>query len=308
MIRPQSISPLLVLLVQRAHRSVRGRLGVAVDADPWCGMGLLVAQVPDGDRSPRDWVRGWRAAARESYSAALNSPLVQAGKRESSFLDPLLLPSRDVGVGRPMVTWESLAHGQTSDDVRFGVKASPKVQEWPAGLKTVGVVMEYGPGGFELQELDALLSARDHGIQAWAELPGEPEAWSAWSDGCWGAVDKVGAAVWAHPPVQDHWNDYGAFLERAILRWCQDGNWEQWMWPAADLLQQAIEEAMLNGTPSKKEAGPWPAFPGRCRHPDWGRLRRQLWAATQRACGGAGALEDVIVGIVLADRGLVKTS
>ena len=304
--RPLSTNPLVALLARKAFAHALPRLGPGAGVDPWCGLGLIASQaVGEGrDRTPGTWVKGWPEAARKGLAKARVSSAWQQAKQ------PRVLPSIAELVvvaneGRKRSTawgdWESMG------PALFGVTPAESLHEetfFPASMKVIGIVAEPVGKEFSKETLWSLEKAKAAGKEVWAEVPDTLESWGSWSENHWLLLHRLGVAVWFRPPNQEGWAAYAAFLDQQVAGWVKSPHTEQWAWPMADLLGQAMEDLIVYGKPTHKEAAPW-AWEGRCKNPDWLKLRKQLWATSQSALGGSGALEEILVGAILADAGLL---
>lgn len=297
---------MLLLLARRAYAKVLPKLGSGASSDPWCGLGLLVEKtVGEGpERSPMGWLDRWPSVARQHFLAASVSGLLRQSKDARALPDMASLVAH-ANEGRKHATawgkWGEPAlviFGVTAgDEQSLAVSSSP-----PA--RVLGVCAPPTEEGFSKDVLATLAKAKGLDLEVWAEIPAESACWQAWGTLQWDLLQRMGVATWFQPPNQEGWPLYSAFLEKAIQAWVRAPRADQWAWPLADLLEQGMEDLMIYGKPAHRDTAPWP-WEGRCKNPDWFRLRKQVWAAAQSALGGEGALEEIVLASVLADAGLL---
>ena len=296
--RPLAVSPMLVLLARRAYASVLPRLGDSAENDPWLGMRDTVEALMESgaSRVPARWVDKWPPASQQAFWAHRASPSwKQAGE-----------PRLSLEVSDLVAVANGAKRVSTKDvltKARFGIPDTEALPE----VKVVGLPVAPLSGGWEAGDLERLEAAKEAGLEVWAEIDAQADTWAAWGQGHWEALHRLGVATWFHAPNQEGWPGYAAFLEKITGPWARAETTEQWAWPLCDLLQFSMEDVLLYGNPFRREAGPWP-WEGRCRHPDWLRLRKGIWGAVQTALGGDGALEEILVASVLADRGVLVCS
>lgn len=308
--RPLATHPLLQLLAWRAYAKVKPKLGQA-GADPWCGLGLAVSRASCGeenDRTPRAWQTRWPEPTRSAFWEAHRSPawaLAEQAKEGPDFAELVTQAHEHRRFDAAWGHWD--AAGDRSCAFGWRPAAAPVLlmDPPPSTLKTVGLVARWDNGSLSAATLTALEQARSWGLETWLEIPSDPAAWEGWQAQHWLLAQRLGVALWFHAPPQDAWPAYGLFLERQAALLARTVGLEQWAWPLADLLQQGMEETCVYGKPGHREGGPWP-WEGRCKHPDWSRTRRQVWAAAQLALGGEGALEEILVATTLAHERLLE--
>lgn len=307
--RPLSTNPLLCLLARRAYAAAMPRLGPGVSADPWCGLGVLAGRVigEGAERTPATWASRWPAAAREGLAAARrHSSWSDLSERTAPPMEALVVQAHETR--RQPTPW---GQWKATGPVLFGVEPASggvaPVVGLPDDVRTVGVVACPVPAGFDEGVLECLERSKAQGKETWVEVPADPVAWRQWGAVHWELCHRLGVSVWFQAPNQEGWAGYAAFLETAMAGWVRHPRWEQWVWPAADLLQQGMEDTMVYGKPGHREAAPWP-WEGRCKNPDWLRLRKHLWASAESALGGDGALEEIAMASILADAGLLVSS
>lgn len=297
---------MLLLLARRAYAKVLPKLGSGASSDPWCGLGLLVEKtIGEGpDRSPMGWLDQWPSVARQHFLAASISALLRQSK-EARVLPEMASLVAQANEGRKHAT----AWGKWSGPapVIFGVVAGDEQalsSSGPPPAPVVGICAPPIEEGFPKNVLATLSKAKGLDLEVWAEVPAETPSWESWGALQWDLLQRMGVAAWFQSPNQEGWSAYSAFLEKAVQAWVRNPRADQWVWPLADLIEQGMEDLMIYGKPAHRDTAPWP-WEGRCKNPDWFRLRKQVWAAAQSALGGEGALEEILLASVLADAGLL---
>jgi len=285
---------MLHLLAFRARAALAGST-----ADPWAGTRLAMERaVGDGrERTPARWMERWPAVAQENFW--------RSHERKWPITSDLPLPHQ-LAAGfhqarKKPVVWGAWGHEETT---WLGVTPIADPGPLPRSARVVGIVASLGPGGLDKKTLQCIEAAKDQGCQVWLLIPADPVVWSAWEGEHWRQCHRLGVALWLEAPAQDYWSDYVAFLGRATAHVVRQSDWEQWVFPVCDLLEFSFEDLIVYGTPVKRNGLPW-AWEGRCKSPDWSRVRHQVWDAASLAGGGAGSLEEVLVATVLAKEELL---
>lgn len=297
---------MLLLLARRAYAKVLPRLGAGATADPWCGLSLLVERiVGDGPgRTPMGWLDKWSVPAVQAFAIAAESPLLQASRQCRQLPDVASLVGSANEGRKHLTSWGVWA---SNEPAVFGVGAvdDATLARSPApASQVVGVLASPTEEGFSRDVLATLNKAKGLGLEAWAEVPAESSDWDNWGPVQWSVLHRLGVACWFQPPNQEKWPLYAAFLERIVQGWVRNPAVDQWAWPICDLLGLAMEDMILYGKPAHRDMAPW-QWEGRCKNPDWCRVRKQLWSAAEMALGGEGALEEILVASILADAKLL---
>lgn len=281
-IKQPMISPLLVSITVRALRAVAPKLTPTEDVWSNCP-GLRLAN-PDPDRTDLNWTQGWPAPTRKTLAEAWGVPECPAS---------LLGFSPD-----PAVLSDLIAQG--SEHVRWGLgeETSPDA----AGLSVQGWRLPRSPtSGWPMWLLDRWSLQRATATQVWLELPGTPDAWGWWDERALDDSLKWGASWWMAPPEaplgDQAWDRYTRFLQDVGRRVLAQPRMNQWVWPWANLAQQAIEDTLRGASVTARSGPPfaWASQKGE----EWGRLRKAVWEGMQASMGAPSLLEDVLAGICL---------
>lgn len=290
-IKPPLLNPLLVLLTLRAASSLRARVGENADSWSVCP-GLRLAN-PDPDRVPGRWTASWPEATRRSLLEAWSDPLLRravSGKNSP-------LSTADLA--------EQIGAGSVGDTIHWGKVETPNNA---SVLKAVGWSLPESPScdGWCNDMLSAWARLRsqasaDSGFQLWLDIAPGSSAAAWWTERRVADSLRWGAGWWFSPPQNGDWDGYAAALQAAGRRISAHPAWNQWVWPWADLVQQAMEECMKTGSVSARCGPPfvWPRRKGE----DWGRLRKVLWDDLKAAVGPPGLLEDLMAGVCFARPG-----
>lgn len=283
-IKPSALSPLWALLCLRSVRAIQGRLMPSGRQDAWGLMPGLRLAHPDPDRPPSRWSETWHEAVRQRLDAVEAHPLLAIPTPHPRGPEPCeIATALASGDALPGVVWNALPASPcpplASEAIGWRLPVPAPAVGWPADV------------------LEQLLACRPASQQVWLIVPSEAEGWTWWSDSRFKDTLRWGASWWFEAPsTTAGWDAYGQTLSAVARRLLTQPEAEQWVWPIADILQQALEEIMRTGGLHSRTGAPWG---GGCAE-EWARLRRTLWTVAQECFGGGGALEDVTAGVVFA--------
>jgi len=264
MLRIATVSPLLLLLAQRARQRL-----VTTPGDPWQGMGGLRRESMDPDRRLDRWSLSWPDASQASLEQAWAHPLLRG--HATTATQPLTLAQSLVA--DPVLTsvgrWVGDAH----------------VLPWHLDQG------RYAPG-----VVDHACADRAAHKQVWlAVSPADAE--TSASDELVQNGLRLGLSWFLIPPCHD--DDTVAF-ERALRAWTrviiQNPNHDQWVGTWCDLVERIFVDLAQAGQVSRRIAGPegWPRCPG-ARWCAWARVVLDAW---RELWSGPAQLEDICLGLL----------
>ena len=148
-------------------------------------------------------------------------------------------------------------------------------------------------GGLSKQLAAGLIEVRESHQQAWIALP-EMELPSASARQ---AALRLGAAWWVCAPARPLWDAY-AHLQvewgHVVLR---SPEWDQWVWPWANLIEQGLRLCMMGKKPSASRfVAPEGCAEG--KPAAWGSLAMRAWQGADGALDGGW--EDMWIGLLCA--------
>jgi len=228
--------------------------------------GLRLAH-PDPDRPPSRWSETWHEAVRQRLDAVEAHPLLAIPTPHPRGPEPCeIATALASGDALPGVVWNALPASPcpplASEAIGWRLPVPAPAVGWPADV------------------LEQLLACRPASQQVWLIVPSEAEGWTWWSDSRFKDTLRWGASWWFETPsTTAGWDAYGQTLSAVARRLFIQTEAEQWVWPIADILQQALEEIMRTGGLHSRTGAPWG---GGCAE-EWARLRRTLWMAGQTA-------------------------
>ena len=260
MIRVPLVNPLLLLLAAQARQSIP-----ALGDDPWRGLGLVLPQGPDSDRTCLNWKDSWAPGTILALEAA---------RRHFFFTDSAL------AVPQP----EQVAQAA------FGPDAHPdKVALIPWAVQG----RRYHP-----DVVEAMVRAKGNHQQVWLDVPFEQVAEAAQErlvqDGL-----RLGCAWFLRPPIDA--TDQPAYLQ-ALRLWGQQvlahRDFDQWIWPWADLVVRGLVSYALTGDVPKRQGAP-AGCPAHASGLHWPQLSRDLMGVLCSQLGSETVARDLFMGLLL---------
>lgn len=289
--RPFRVSPILQFLALRAIARV---CPPSANLDPWCGAGVAAARaMADGpDRRPGAWLSRWPHAAVDDFWRGTQTQLLQQFKSPAEGMGELVV-AQNAGRKNPMGWGE---WGRSPDAILMGLKppmdSVKKVMPLPPGVRVAGIIAL--PSELEGVAKEVLGPLRDHGREGWWVVPAQPSAWDSLSLDHYLLAHRLGVSMWLEAPAQSAWAAYTEALCASARLMSRFQDWEQWVWPVCDLIEQGFEETLLLGSPTFKAKLPW-KWEGKARNPDWAKTGRVVWDALEQSLGGTGALNEILV-------------
>ena len=144
------------------------------------------------------------------------------------------------------------------------------------------LLLDYAPdhaAGLDKQLSAKLIEGKDHHQQIWINLPDQ----SFPSPLALQASLRLGAAWWCSPPVQK--SDWELYVEQqekwsdTILR---NPNWDQWVWPWGQFIEQGLRLYAQGQKPSAQKFTPPEGWSDR-RQAGWGSLGMKVWTSAQKS-------------------------
>lgn len=261
MIRVPLVNPLLLLLAAQARHQVPQAPG-----DPWQGLGLVCPQPDDTERSCATWTDTWAPGTRMSLAEA---------KRHLFFTAPASLPQP-----QPDQVALGAAHPESS---------SPEVALIPWQVQG----RRYHP-----QAVEAMVQAKASHRQIWLDVPFEHGLAAAQDDLVHDGL-RLGCAWFLRPPASA--SDQPAYLH-ALRQWGQHvlsrRDFDQWVWPWADLVLRGLVAYALTGTGPKRQGAP-PGWPAHASALHWPALSREVMEVVDAQIGSEAVARDLFMGLML---------
>lgn len=181
-------------------------------------------------------------------------------------------------------------------EILMGILPPParprKASSLPSSVQVAGVVLS--PDRLDKHSKEVFAPLRDRGREGWWIIPADSKAYTALSAEHYQLAHRLGVSLWLEAPSLSMWGAYLDVLAQSSRILARAPDWEQWVWPACDLIEQGFEETLLLGSPTFKSRPPW-KWVGKARNPDWTKTGFVVWEEFEKSLGGRGALEEILV-------------
>lgn len=157
-----------------------------------------------------------------------------------------------------------------------------------------------GDGRLTKRLASRLIEIRDEGKQAWIELgQGEFPSTQALE-----ASRRIGIGWHCSPPTSDRasWDAYSDAMEKWSCVLLRNPEWAQWVWPWADMVEQALWTQIHGRRPSSSTFAA-PEGASERRSACWGPVGARVWKSAT-AFFPDGEWEDLWIGLLCHRLGL----